>query len=452
MEVIPHVVSQIRQDAPTAAAGAAAGRLGRLGAAVDLLGQEHVLAVLGPVARPLPQHLRLQRWRLHLDVAVVEDLLAHILLDGAVDRPALVVPIHLAGVLVPQVEEVHLAADAAVVALLGLFQTAQVLVEGLLVEEADAVEARQLVGVGVAMPIGAGHRHHLVVLQQARRRHMRTGAEIFEVGTGRAGGVERQRRRALGQGALGVVGLVEVALRAGQAGGGVAVDAGEGPVGGADLRHLGLDGREVVAGHRPRRGHVVIEPVIEGRAVGQAGARQQAADRLGQHMRARMAQQAQGGRVVIAAGEDADLRIAVETGGEVAHLAVDLDGDGLLGQARAYGQGDVAARDRARERQAFAVGEREVGHGILGWGWGGGTARIDDGPGTPAGAPAPARFSGPIRPEEFVPSTAWGGRLAGRAGGATGVPGSLAAAYTPICCRRYCRGLIPKCRRNRRLK
>ena len=88
-------------------------------AAVLLVGDEHVLAILGPVTRSLPQLLRLHDRGADLDVAGALDTLANVVLDRAIDRPALGVPVDLTWVVVLQMEQIHLLADLAVVALFG---------------------------------------------------------------------------------------------------------------------------------------------------------------------------------------------------------------------------------------------------------------------------------------------------------------------------------------------
>jgi hypothetical protein len=60
-----------------------------------------------------------------------------------------------------QVEQVHLRAQLAVVALGGFFEPEEVRVELLLVEPAGAVDAGQLRVLLVAAPVGAGDAHQL---------------------------------------------------------------------------------------------------------------------------------------------------------------------------------------------------------------------------------------------------------------------------------------------------
>ena len=148
------------------------------------LGHEHVFLVLVPVARLLPQRLAHDAWGVDLAVAVGLDLAAHVVLQGAVDGPAVGVPEHHAGVVFLHVEELQLAPEHAVVALLGLFEVLEVLVQRLLVVEGGGVEALQHRPLFVAAPVGAGHRHELHVFQKTRVRHVGAAAEVKEISLG----------------------------------------------------------------------------------------------------------------------------------------------------------------------------------------------------------------------------------------------------------------------------
>src|SRR5258707_2893332 len=78
-------------------------------------------------------------------------------------------------------EEVELAPETAVVALLGLLELEEVLLQRLLVRPGGAVDALQLLVACIAAPIGAGHLHELEGMAElAGRRQMRAGAEIDE--------------------------------------------------------------------------------------------------------------------------------------------------------------------------------------------------------------------------------------------------------------------------------
>ena len=103
-----------------------------------------LLAELLPVAGALPEHAVEQLRRLDLDVAGAVEPAADIVLDRPPQRPALRVPEHRARRLLLDVEQVHLAAEPAVVAPLRLLELVQVGVELLLGRERRAVDALQL--------------------------------------------------------------------------------------------------------------------------------------------------------------------------------------------------------------------------------------------------------------------------------------------------------------------
>ena len=78
-------------------------------------------------------------------------------------------------------EQVQLAADAAVVALLGLFEAVQVVIELLLVGPGGAVDALEHLVARVAAPVGTGHLHQLEGLELAGGGHVRTAAQVDPV-------------------------------------------------------------------------------------------------------------------------------------------------------------------------------------------------------------------------------------------------------------------------------
>ena len=78
------------------------------------------------------------------------------------------------------VEEVQLAPELAMIALLGFLDAREVLVELLLREERRAVDALHRLVLRVALPVGVARRRQLERLELARRRHVRTDAEIEE--------------------------------------------------------------------------------------------------------------------------------------------------------------------------------------------------------------------------------------------------------------------------------
>ena len=120
--------------------------------------------------------------RVHLDIAGLGLAAADVVLEHLEQRPALRVPEHRARRLLLEMEQVHLAAELAVVALLGLLDLLEIGVELLLLGEGGAVDAREHLAVGIAAPIGARDLHQLEgVADLAGRGHVRAAAEIEPV-------------------------------------------------------------------------------------------------------------------------------------------------------------------------------------------------------------------------------------------------------------------------------
>ena len=197
--------------------------------------------------------------------------------------------------------------------------------------EGRPVDAREHRAVGVAAPVRAGRGEQLERLDALRRRRVRAAAEVGE----RAVGVERDRvdpvvpDEVLDQ--LDLVVLV-LALEALERLLGRDVLTLEVLVGRDVLGHPGLDGREVGVGDRDavRELEVVVEAVVDRRADGDLHAGIEVHHRGGEHVRRVVADQRQ--RVRRAVGDDLHLRLVGQRAGEVAQLAVDLDGQGRTGE------------------------------------------------------------------------------------------------------------------------
>src|SRR5690606_38199600 len=107
---------------------------------------------------------------------------AEVVLDDAPERPAFRMPEDRADRLLLLVEEAELAAEAAMVALLGLLEHAEMRLELLLVAPSRPVDALELRVLRVAAPVGAGDLRELEGLAElAGRGQMRPGAEIREL-------------------------------------------------------------------------------------------------------------------------------------------------------------------------------------------------------------------------------------------------------------------------------
>jgi hypothetical protein len=221
-------------------------------------------------------------------------------------------------------EEAELRADDAVVALLRLFELLDVLIELFFVEEGGAVDALELVGGDVPVPVRLGDAHDLEALDAAGRGDVRALAEVFPILPGLAGGVPTQRPRPLLDGLPGVINFVLVALglEARHAFVDGQVVPRERPILLHDLGHLRLDPREVVGRDRCVQGDVVIKPVLQRRAVRQLRLRPQALDGLGHDVGGGVAQNGQGVRVAV--GQDGNGVIAAQLRRKVDDLSIDL--------------------------------------------------------------------------------------------------------------------------------
>ena len=263
-----------------------------LGLVAGRLRREHVLAVPVPVAGGLPQRLVEDLRRVDLAV-VAGQAAAHIGDQRLEDGPALGVPEHHAGTFLLEVEQVELAAELAMVALLGFLDLLEVGVEVFLLGERRAVDARQHRVVGVAAPIGAGHLHQLEgVADLAGRGHVRAAAEIEPVAL-----VIDLDRLVAGNG-VDQLDLEGLALVAEHLLGLFAVPdlLGEGFVARDDLAHLLLDRGKIFRRERLVAEEVVIEAVLDHRADGDLRARPQRLHGFGQHMRGVMPDQLQRAR------------------------------------------------------------------------------------------------------------------------------------------------------------
>ncbi len=308
-----------------------------------------------------PQALVHHRRGAHFLVAVIDELLPHVLLDLLPHDPALGVPEHHARRLLLHVQQVELLRQFSVVALLGLFQAVQVSLEIFLLRPRRAVDALQHRVLRVAAPVGAGQLHQLERARElARGRQVRAAADVEPVAlainrkllAGRNHIVDDLHLVGLaqrGERALGVLALPHLALDRQ-----VALD---------DLVHALLDLFQVFRRKGDFAREIVIETVLDRRADRHLRARIQFLHRLRHHMRGVVAQQFQ--RVLVLAGDDRQIRIAVDDIRGVDHAPVDLAGQGGLGQARTDGGGDILNADGLIETALTAVGKGDGRHVVI---------------------------------------------------------------------------------------
>ena len=261
-------------------------------------------------------------------------------------------------------EEVELAAELSVVALLGFLDLLQVSVELFLLGECRAVDARQHRIVGIAAPIGARHLHQLEgVADLAGRGHVRAAAEIEPVA------LKIDLDRLVAGDGVDQFDLEGLALVAEHLFCLLAVPhfLGEGFVARDDLAHLLLDRGKIFRRERLVAEEVVIEPVLDHRADGHLRARPQRLHGLRQHMRGVVPDQFQRARIV--AVDELDLRIGFDRIGEVGDRTVQRHRHRALGERGRNALGNVEAGDAFGEFAFGAVGERDVDflHGLDGF-------------------------------------------------------------------------------------
>ena len=260
--------------------------------------------------------------------------------------------------LLTEMKEVHLLAEFAVVAGAGLLQQLEVLIELRLFREGHAIDARELLVLFVALPVGAGDGHDLRRLDEARVRDVWSAAEIGEVAL-----------RIKGDGpifeAFEQVEFVLVALLR-EVGRGFCLghgSAGEGGLGFGQIQHLLLHRRKVLVGEGvlPEI-HVVVEPVLQRRPDPKLHPRVQRLERLGQQV-GRTVPHGLLARVV-APGEELQLSVFLDGALGIADFAVDLGGQHVPGEAFADARGDVQGSRSGCYLADGAVGQGNVNHGV----------------------------------------------------------------------------------------
>ena len=275
---------------------------------VQLHGGEHVLRVVAVVAGGLPEvgagDVRSEDQR----VAAAEVLVAHPVFHLLADEAALGMPEDEAGAgELLNGEQVELLAEQAMVALLGLFELVEVVVELLLGVERGAVDALELRVLFVAQPVGSGDVEQLEGLDASGGRDVRAAAEVGEL----AGLVDRDFFIGLGE-LLDEVALHEVAfgLEALQAFGAGQKLARVGQVLLGELLHLLLDGFEVLGGEGLLAIEVVEESVLGGGAVAELGLGKEFEDGGGHQVRGGVTEDFEG--FGIALGEQAEFDVAFD--------------------------------------------------------------------------------------------------------------------------------------------
>ncbi len=329
-----------------------------LAALVDL-GDEHVLLELLPVARLFPEPPVDHLGGLHLDIARGVEAAAHVGLEFAPDHPAVRVPEHHARRLLLEVEEVHLAADPAMIAPRRLLEHGEIGLELLAVPETDPVDALEHLVAAVAAPVGAGHLHQLEGVGRELPGALEVGAaaEVLPVAV-----PVHPHRLALGDrlDQFDLVGLTGLPIMADR----LLARPDLGPdwlVGGDDLAHALLDGRKILLGEGFVTVEVVVPAVLYHRTDGHLGVGEELLHRAGHDMGEVVADDLE--RLLVPDRQDAHLRVALDRPGEIPECAVDPAGNRCARQRIGDRGGDFGPGHALRKTLPAAVGQ---GDGHLG--------------------------------------------------------------------------------------
>jgi hypothetical protein len=258
-------------------------------------------------------------------------------------------------------EEVELRPEATMVPLAGVLELLQVRVQVGLVEEGRPVDPRQLLVPLVAAPVRAGEARELERLDRLGILQVRPAAEVGEialrievdVAVGRVDELELVRL---------LLGLeAEPRLLARDA-----LAAPLPPLG--DLvADLVLDPLERLLPDRLGELEVVVEAALDRRPDRDLHAGVEAADRLGQQVRRRMAQDVKGvGVVLVSRRQDLDLLAVLERQAKVLYVSVRADQNRLLGELRADRGSGVEARSAVGKFKLGRVGKDDL-HGRSGY-------------------------------------------------------------------------------------
>ncbi len=226
------------------------------------------------------------------------------------------------------------------VALLGLLQKHEILVEHLLLGECYAVDAHKLVALFVAAPVSTGKRGYLHCLDGGGVGEVRTAAQVGERTLG-VGGYVTVLKLADQLALVLLVALAKHFHRIGFCY--VGSDNGLFLLG--EFSHLGLDLGEVGGGYGVTVGvDVVVESVFNGRAYAELHARVELLESFGEKVGRTVPESVLAFRVIPL--EEFYFGVVIDGAAYVPFFAVDGGRKNVLGQARAYAFGNLQ-RSRA---------------------------------------------------------------------------------------------------------
>ncbi len=259
-----------------------------------------------------------------------------------------------------EMKQIHLAAEPAMIAPLGLLDLLEITGKLILVGPGGAVDAGEHRVLGIAAPIGARDLHQLEGGADASsRRHVRPAAQVEPFAL-----LVDPDRLALGD-RIDQLDLEQLALAAEDPLGLFALPhlLGEGAIARDDLPHLRLDGGKILRRERLIAEEVVIEAVLDDRSDGHLGPGPQGLHGLGEHVGAVVANGLEGTRVVV--GEELDARVALDRVGQIGGHSVECHGDRAFGERGRDPVDDVFAGNSVGVFATRPVGESQADHYCL---------------------------------------------------------------------------------------
>ena len=218
-------------------------------------------------------------------------------------------------------EELEIAAELVVVALLRLFHHGEMLLQHILRRESDTVNSLELLVRLIALPVSAGALEQLDRLDSAGGVEVRTRAEVSKITLT----IERDLL-ALGKllDELNLIRLVSL-LHEGDSLVALESEALDEQILLNDLLHLGLDLREDVRRERDVAVDVIVEPGLDSRTDRELCLRVKSLDRLSEDMRSGVPEHALA--LGVGESEELDLGVSVDHSRQLVNLLVDTSGD-----------------------------------------------------------------------------------------------------------------------------
>ena len=253
-------------------------------------------------------------------------------------------------------EEIELLAQLAVIALFRLFQVVQIQLLVFLLGPGRAIDTLQHLVFRVAAPVGASQLHQLEHFQLARRRYVRATAQVRELAFG------IQRHFLVGGNRADQLRLVGFADTLEVLDGFVARDhlARDLLVLLGQLGHFLLDRHQIFRRERTLVGEVIVKTVVDHGTDGHLRFREQFLDGIRQQVGRRVADHFQA--IGILVRHNRQFGILLDQIGSIDQLAIDLAGQGSLGQAGTNIGRNLGHGDRAVKLTGGTIGKSDCKH------------------------------------------------------------------------------------------